>query len=520
MATARNSKIVYLWIFIVLCSLTTLCIAGGFGLSAYNSIPNSIIIADDVDVFHLSGAKFLLLSTDGARSSITLFDSSSKSCTSLLDLNFSYKGCAFREGYLYLAENITPFPTTNPSNQILLSKYYLSSKNQLKLSESLYIKSANILNKSAFTVGEDEKIFYIDAFAQDHINVYSALDYSSAKIEKDGKTFVDLTLNPSSGSIYARSTANNLVKIDTKSYNCSIFSCTLGDGYTLLDNELIYYNGCVYKINTSSQKLDKKYDSGGKFTNAAIGPALGKSYIFCKTGQNTITCIDKATMSATHTISLEGSISHFFASGECFGVITAINSANYIKIISDSDLIAIPPPPKDPDDIAPPAPDNGEMDGDSGTNSDPGDTNNKPSDEETPVGEITSKVYDIDAEKGIIFGVDTGTTVSAFKKNLEYPGYDISFTNYDGKSVTSGNLGTGAKVSFSRDETAVHEWVIIVTGDVTGEGNINSRDLTTVKNHLLCGSPLDETALLAADINRDGVVNTLDLFLLRRMFEK
>lgn len=107
-------------------------------------------------------------------------------------------------------------------------------------------------------------------------------------------------------------------------------------------------------------------------------------------------------------------------------------------------------------------------------------------------------------------------TISKVKDNLNLNGYNIEFKNYAGKAITSGKLGTGSVAIFSKDGKTA-EFTFIVKGDVTGEGNANSRDVDCMYNHILGKSSLSEINAKAADINNDGVVDTLDLLLLSKM---
>ncbi len=130
-------------------------------------------------------------------------------------------------------------------------------------------------------------------------------------------------------------------------------------------------------------------------------------------------------------------------------------------------------------------------------------------------GEISSSVYTI--ESGMITGVPDGTTIAAFKKNIEFSGYTVSFVNHNGKTVTSGVLGTGFTVDFC-SAVGNESYTIVIMGDLTGEGNLNSKDILSLSKHLTGESMLDEFKLLAADINCDGVVDIQDLYIYQREY--
>lgn len=108
---------------------------------------------------------------------------------------------------------------------------------------------------------------------------------------------------------------------------------------------------------------------------------------------------------------------------------------------------------------------------------------------------------------------DAGITVSKIKK--AFAGFEVSkVTKANGNDIKSGKLGTGAKVYFADG----NETIIIIRGELTGEGNINSRDVKAILNHLSTKELLKGDRLIAADVNDDGVVDTKDALLIARMY--
>ena len=108
---------------------------------------------------------------------------------------------------------------------------------------------------------------------------------------------------------------------------------------------------------------------------------------------------------------------------------------------------------------------------------------------------------------------EEGITVSKIKKtfaNLEI----LRFTKADGTDIKSGKLGTNATFTLSTGEVIT----VIVYGEVTGEGNINSRDLKTLLNHLSRKELLKGNFLISADIDLDGEITTKDALKLSQMY--
>ena len=109
--------------------------------------------------------------------------------------------------------------------------------------------------------------------------------------------------------------------------------------------------------------------------------------------------------------------------------------------------------------------------------------------------------------------ITKGTTFAALYKELGIKKADLTVCKPDGKIVDSGTLGTGMTAKFSG-----YTLQIIVLGDLTGEGNINSRDLKVLMKHLNEESLLEGAYLKAADLYTDNTVNTKDLLALSKIY--
>lgn len=125
--------------------------------------------------------------------------------------------------------------------------------------------------------------------------------------------------------------------------------------------------------------------------------------------------------------------------------------------------------------------------------------------EEAPSSETESAVH---AEAphfsdGTYIFVSEGQTVAAFRRENGLPAAE--FRKPNGERADGGVLGTGMTAILPDGE-----YTVVVPGDLTGEGSVNSRDAKAAEEHLLSIAPLEGARLAAADINRDGKTDLAD----------
>lgn len=121
-----------------------------------------------------------------------------------------------------------------------------------------------------------------------------------------------------------------------------------------------------------------------------------------------------------------------------------------------------------------------------------------------------SDVFTFDEKESKIYGLPPSTTIAKIKESIECTGYDVQFVDHNGNVKTSGVIGTGGKIIFTGNETE-KTYTVIIFGDLTGEGNINTNDKRCIFNYLLAEESLSGDYLLAADINHDNIVDLKDL---------
>ena len=119
---------------------------------------------------------------------------------------------------------------------------------------------------------------------------------------------------------------------------------------------------------------------------------------------------------------------------------------------------------------------------------------------------ITSEVYTV--ADGWVSNVSAGTTVAAFLNGID--GNDIRITQ-DGQAVAgTDKMATGMMVELMSGGVAVDVVIVIIIGDVNGDGNISVTDMLAVKAHLLDKEKLDGAYAKAADIAEDNNISITD----------
>ena len=90
------------------------------------------------------------------------------------------------------------------------------------------------------------------------------------------------------------------------------------------------------------------------------------------------------------------------------------------------------------------------------------------------------------------------------------PGYSVSVDS------TNNLIFTGSKTKIYDSGNLIKEFTNVVTGDINGDGIINSADLLKIRQHLIGVKPLNGIYFTASDINYDNTVNSADLLRIRQ----
>ena len=90
--------------------------------------------------------------------------------------------------------------------------------------------------------------------------------------------------------------------------------------------------------------------------------------------------------------------------------------------------------------------------------------------------------------------------------------YDVNVIAHSGAGKSFGeNVGSKDKVQIVNSLGKIlQEYIVIVPGDVTGNGEVKLYDAFKILNNSVKKSPIDELDIEIRDYNEDGKVNTYD----------
>lgn len=116
-----------------------------------------------------------------------------------------------------------------------------------------------------------------------------------------------------------------------------------------------------------------------------------------------------------------------------------------------------------------------------------------------------------------ISNIALGSSVESVVTNFVTNGCSIKIFDSKG-NAKSGIVSTGDLLRVYQDDKVLEEYPVIIYGDVTGDGEINSLDLLYVKRHVLRISELSGVYETSGNTNKssDGVLDSLDLLYIKR----
>lgn len=116
-----------------------------------------------------------------------------------------------------------------------------------------------------------------------------------------------------------------------------------------------------------------------------------------------------------------------------------------------------------------------------------------------------------DGEIKYIKNIAPGVTVDQVLEKIKVNSNATKIV-YDGLTEVANNgiLATGMKIVISLNNQ-VEEYIVVVSGDINGNGSITATDLTKIKNYILEKTLLTSLEFEAADLNNDGKITATEL---------
>lgn len=410
-----------------------------------------------------------LVECSGSNANINSFSSVSRQSA---QLKLSYRisaVCGFGGRFVFLCDD-------SVNNQLVVYTYDVTDD----VLDSFCIYGAKLYNNIDFCC--DESGFYIEnnndpkelikySFSGSYIKSFSfGSDITFAACGYSSGAYI-----VSGGSLF-RISGDSFVSLSGTSVSTPVFAAS--------DDYLISAYGNVYHISNSAEHVFD-VDSDGKTNGACI---IGNT-LYCSS-RSTVFGYDIETGEKTCYFNASISNAVLYAEGKS---ITAVDGSGRSIVIDTDDFTLIER-------------DNGAGNSDTHPSI---DARNQAS-----AGIISSNVYDVSNDELIISKIPAGTTVAAFKSNMNYDGYSVSFYR-DGSEKKSGNVGTAMTAVFSSDG-ASYTYELSVIGDLTGEGNCNSRDLNVLMDYLIGAVSFNGVYSLSADLSDDGNVDVIDLAMMKR----
>ena len=122
---------------------------------------------------------------------------------------------------------------------------------------------------------------------------------------------------------------------------------------------------------------------------------------------------------------------------------------------------------------------------------------------------MSSEVYSINTEAGIISKISEQTTVDAFlsgftvKENIKVFKNDVELKDDE-------LVSTGCEIRLYSGDTVAQKLTVVVTGDINGDGKISLIDFANIKAYMLGDKEFTSADKFAADANGDGSLSLID----------
>lgn len=389
-----------------------------------------------------------------------------------IDMPENYIGSAVSDGCVYIFASCI---SDENFKSVVVTIYEFDN-------DSLYsieLKDVNAVNKTDFAVSNGN-IFCISDSNKKYVYIYSNCGDLISKSKNTGNN-IQLVTSSNGKEVFAF-TADRLYKVNINgrfdyisnhNLEMPVFLCE--DNY-VCDLNGVFYN--LYNNNTSYGTVYNELSTGGISDGYYLRGQRDKVWgINRKT--NEVLTLYNLNKDCTALCTRNKEIMIYSSDDNSFTIFDK-SSLNY---------------PKPPSNVS--------------------QSSNSSSDKTTDISSNTlnlsfsSSVYRINGD--YITEIKAGTTIAKFKKNVSYGNLLLSFKNKDGANKASGNVGTGYVLSCNYNSKTYYTYNLIVAGDLTGEGNVNSRDVSKLSDYLIGKNLLSKCESMAADCNGDSEIDTMDL---------
>lgn len=275
----------------------------------------------------------------------------------------------------------------------------------------------------------------------------------------------------------------------------------------LLDNAFVF-SIPVFKSIPSSTKLDNK----GNPNNYLKSLKVNDKYLFESATHDTtfdlefeenVTSlkISATTVNSKAIVSGTGSIAINSAKQSIVVSVMAENGAvrDYVINVKRNVTPANPDKPVDPKPTPSPSP----------------SPSPSPEPKVITIKEVLDKVK-VKYDEKYFYGYEVNTKIEKIVSDIKNVDKNITVTSYnkEGKVKNSGIIASGDKITIktSKEEKS---YVIVIYGDVNGDGKISSVDYVLIKNHIMKTNLLSEEQLVFADVNKDKKASSVDYVLIK-----
>ncbi|MGN1311519.1 MAG: dockerin type I repeat-containing protein, partial [Bacilli bacterium] len=104
-----------------------------------------------------------------------------------------------------------------------------------------------------------------------------------------------------------------------------------------------------------------------------------------------------------------------------------------------------------------------------------------------------------------IYGFEVGKNIEETINKFKNIGLEVTITS----SKENGLIASGDKINI-KTNSEEKELIVIIYGDVNGDGKISSADYINIKNHIMETKTLSDNEKIYADANKDGKISSAD----------